>query len=109
MSGLLPRRCGTNSHCVQANRIAGVLALACSIACGATASHAPTPRAGAASDAELRAHVVRQLALLPPAKGAVVVGVFDGRRETVLGFGAVSAADRRTPDGHTVFEICSIT
>jgi serine-type D-Ala-D-Ala carboxypeptidase/endopeptidase len=84
----------------------GVLALACSLACGARPAPITRPKD---ETAELRAHVGRQLALLPPPKGAVVVGVFDGKREAILGFGAVSANHPRTPDGRTVFEICSIT
>ncbi len=45
----------------------------------------------------------------PHAKGAVVVGVFDGTSTLVVGFGEVSPDDRRVPDDSTVFEIGSIT
>jgi CubicO group peptidase (beta-lactamase class C family) len=40
---------------------------------------------------------------------AVVVGVYQRGTNSVTGFGRVSAANRATPDGETIFEIGSIT
>ena len=39
----------------------------------------------------------------------LAVGLLAGDESLVLGYGKVARDDRRTPDGHTVFEIGSVT
>jgi serine-type D-Ala-D-Ala carboxypeptidase/endopeptidase len=85
-------------------RGAAAIGLVSLLACGRPA----TPNVH--TDAGLRDHLARQFALLRPApKGAVVVGVSDGTRQTIVGFGAVSSTHGRVPDENTIFEVCSIT
>jgi CubicO group peptidase (beta-lactamase class C family) len=54
----------------------------------------------AASVTNMEQRIRRQFAEVGAAKGAVVVGIYDGTKSTIIGFGA---------DGDTTFEIGSIT
>src|SRR2546426_320912 len=93
-------------------RGAGVVALVLAAALGAAAPPPPVPVPVPATTDEL---AVRVRALAQPAiddgrVAGMVVGVIDKKGTTRLfGFGRVSHADPRPPDGKTLFELGSVS
>src|ERR1051325_823635 len=72
------------------------------------AQTAPPPAAAAPTDAEIKTVLADRIDTAKKSLG-MVVGVIGPQGSRTVGYGKMSVADPRTPDGDTVYEIGSVT
>ena len=84
------------------------LRLAALVLCAVTALAQSAPAPSAAGDADIRTALADRIDNAKRSVG-MVVGVIGPQGSHTIGYGKLSAADPRTPDGDTVYEIGSVT